>query len=219
MMLKELRGDLDSLSTITHLKYYITTAVGGSQAYVDHTEMGKVAQYTDYINVMSYDYAGGEDSFSSHHTNLYTSSGDPRQYSADRSIRAFLAAGVPPDKIVIGIAFYGKGWQMGSTANNGLYQRATKPARGGGFTFLRDSIIESNGFRRYWDNVARAPYLFNADRKIFISYDDEKSVKEKCKYVKRHHLAGAMFWEYFSDRKEYLLKVIANRFNYPGRIK
>src|SRR5436190_2241610 len=176
MLFKDLRGDLDSLSNITHRKYYVTTAVGGSQAYIDHTEMDKVAQYTDYINVMSYDYAGGEDSFSSHHTNLYTSSGDAHQYSADRSIRAFLAAGVPPDKIVMGIAFYGKGWEMASTANNGLYQSTTKPARAGGFTFLRDSIIGRNGFKRYWDHVARAPYLFNAGRRIFISYDDEKSV-------------------------------------------
>jgi chitinase len=216
VLFKDLRSSLDSLSAITHMKYFITTAVGGSQAYIDHTEMDKVAKYTDYINVMSYDYAGGEDSFSSHHTNLYTSSGDARQYSADRSIRAFLAAGVPPDKIVIGIAFYGKGWEMASAANNGLYQRATRPAHGGGFTFLRDSVIDRNGFRRYWDNAARAPYLFNPDRRIFISYDDEKSVKEKCKYVKRHHLAGAMFWEYFSDRKEYLLKVIASRFKYPA---
>jgi chitinase len=44
-------------------------------------------------------------------------------------------------------------------------------------------------------------------KKIFISYDDERSVKEKCKYVKQHHLAGAMFWEYNNDKKEYLLKV------------
>lgn len=216
-LFRYLREDLDSLGKITHLKYYITTAVGGSQDYIDHTEMDKVQQYTDYINVMSYDYAGGSDSLSNHHTNLFVSSGDTNQYSADRSIQSFLAAGVPPSKIVIGIAFYGKGWQMISNANNGLYQRALKGARGGGFTFLKDSVIDKNGFSRYWDNRARAAYLFNEGKKIFISYDDEESVAEKCKYVKKHHLAGAMFWEYFSDRKEYLLKVIADNFKYKAR--
>src|SRR4026208_953144 len=40
-LFKELREGLDSLSSITHLKYFITTAVGGSQAYIDHTEMDK----------------------------------------------------------------------------------------------------------------------------------------------------------------------------------
>ena len=216
-LFRHLREDLDSLGNITHVRYYITTAVGGSQHYIDHTEMDKVQQYTDYINVMSYDYADGSDSLSNHHTNLYTSSGDPSQYSADRSIQAFLAAGVPGSKIVIGIAFYGKGWQMASNDNNGLYQRSLKGARGGGFTFLKDSLVDRNGFSRYWDEKAKAPYLFNADKKIFISYDDEQSVAEKCKYVKKNHLAGAMFWEYFADRKEYLLKVIANNFKYKGK--
>jgi chitinase len=92
-----------------------------------------------------------------------------------------------------------------------------QPARGGGFTYLKDSLINLNGFRRYWDGRAKAPYLFNADKKIFISYDDEKSVKKKCKYVKKHHLAGVMFWEYNSDKKEYLLKTIADKFNYEEK--
>lgn len=213
-LFKDLRESLDSLKQITHMRYFITTAVGGSQDYIDHTEMDKVQQYTDYINVMSYDYADGSDSISGHHTNLFTSSADTNQYSADRSIRAFIAAGVPANKIVIGIAFYGKGWQMESADNNGLYRRSLKPSRGGGFTYLKDSIINKNGFTRYWDTAAKAPYLFNAEKKIFISYDDEESVKDKCDYVKQYHLGGAMFWEYSSDKKEYLLKTIADDFNY-----
>jgi chitinase len=83
------------------MEYYVTTAVGGSQSYIDHTEMDKVQQYTDYINIMSYDYAGGWDAISGHHTNLYVSSGDSNQYSAHRSIQAFIAAGVPATKIVM----------------------------------------------------------------------------------------------------------------------
>lgn len=214
LLFKELRRQLDSFGHTTHATYFLTTAVGGSQDYIAHTEMEKVQKYTDYINVMSYDYADGLDSISNHHANLYASSGDSNQYSAHRSIQAFIAAGVPPSKIVMGIAFYGKGWQMQSTDNRGLYRRAIKPARGGGFTYLKDSLENKNGFTEYWDARAKAPYLFNPDKKIFISYDNEKSVREKCKYVKKHHLAGAMFWEYFSDRKEYLLKVIAEKFNY-----
>src|SRR6266487_1352182 len=214
ILFKDLRQGLDSLADITRMKYYVTTAVGGSQQYIHHTEIDKVQQYTDYINVMSYDYASGSDPISSHHTNLYVSSNDSNQYSAHRSIQAFIAAGVPPDKIVIGIAFYGKGWQMQSTENNGLYSKAQRPARGGGFTYLKDSLVNKNGYRQYWDAKAKAPYLFNAEKKIFISYDDERSVKEKCKYVRRNHLAGAMFWEYNSDKKEYLLHIIADKFKY-----
>ena len=217
LLFKYLREGLDSLSKITPSKYLVTTAVGGSQSYIDHTEMDKVQQYADYINIMSYDYKGGNDTISGHHTNLYTSPNDPDEESADQSIKAFMAAGVPAGKIVIGIAFYGKAWQMQSDDNNGLFRRTEKPARGGGFTYLKDSVINKNGFIRYWDSKARAPYLFNQEKKIFITYDDEESVKQKCKYVKDHDLAGVMFWEYNSDKKEYLLKTIADKFNYKNR--
>ena len=214
LLFKYLREGLDNLAKTTRNTYLVTTAVGAAQSYIDHTEMDKVQQYADYINIMSYDYVGGSDTISGHHTNLYTSSNDTAQYSADRSVRAFMAAGVPAEKIVVGMGFYGKGWQMQSIDNNGLYGRVQKPVRGGGFTYLKDSLINKNGFIRYWDDKANAPYLFNSEKKIFISYDDEQSVKNKCKYVKEHHLAGVMFWEYNSDNKEYLLKTIADKFNY-----
>jgi chitinase len=219
LLFKDLRQNLDSLNQITHMKYYVTTAVGSWQAYIDHTEMEKVQQYADYINIMSYDYADGSDSISGHHTNLYISSSDSNQWSAHRSVQAFIAAGVPPSKIVMGIAFYGKGWQMASSDNNGLYRKTVKPARGGGFTYLKDSVVDKNGYKQYWDAIARAPYLFNAENNIFISYDDERSVKEKCKYVNKYHLAGAMFWEYSSDKKGYLLKIIADQFKYKKKNK
>src|SRR5215207_8000289 len=105
LLFKYLREGLDSISKITPGKYLVTTAVGGSQAYIDHTEMDKVQQYTDYINIMSYDYTGSWSAVTGHHTNLYTSSGDSNQSSSHRSIQAFIAAGVPASKIVIGIAF------------------------------------------------------------------------------------------------------------------
>ncbi len=219
LLFRDLRQNLDSLSRLTHMKYFVTTAVGSSQAYIDHTEMEKVQQYADYINIMSYDYADGSDSISGHHANLYVSSPDSSQWSAHRSIQAFMAAGVPPSKIVIGIAFYGKGWQMASPDNNGLYRKALRPARGGGFTYLKDSVVNKNGYKAYWDEIARAPYLFNPENNIFISYDDERSVEEKCKYVKKYHLAGAMFWEYNSDKKEYLLRIIADKFKYKKKNK
>jgi chitinase len=218
LLFRDLRHSLDSLNQITHLKYFVTTAVAGWGAYIARTEMDKLQQYTDYINLMSYDYADGSDSTSGHHTNLY-SSRDTSQHSAHRAIQEFIAAGVPPSKLVMGIAFYGKGWQMESADNNGLYRKAVKGMRGGGFTYLKDSVIDKNGYQQYWDTVAMAPYLFNPQTNVFISYDDERSVEEKCKYVKKNHLGGAMFWEYNSDKKEYLLKVIADNFKYKKKGK
>lgn len=207
-MFKELRDGLDVLAKTTHEKYFVTLAAGASQEFLEHSEMGKVQQYVDYINLMTYDFTDVADTVAIHHANLYTSPGAPKQRSADLAVQWFEAAGVPAGKLVVGIAFYGHAIEMRSIDNNGLYRKAAKRVPVGGFTYINDSLVGKRGYTRYWDKDAHAPYLFNAERKIFITYDDEESVKDKCEYALQHKLGGVMFWEYFNDKKEYLLKMI-----------
>lgn len=213
-LFKDLRKLLKKLERNTGKKYFVTTAIGGSTEFLEHTQMKKVQKYTDFINVMSYDYDETYDSISSHHTNLYTSKNYGHLYSADVSIQNLIREGVPPAKIVMGIGFYGKGKIVETADNNGLYVKAVQPMFGGGYTYLKDSLVNNKGFIRYWDEQAKAPYLFNAEKKIFITYDDEESVEAKCNYIIRYKLGGAMFWEYFSDKNLYLLKVINRQFGY-----
>jgi chitinase len=212
-LFKNLREKLDALGRQTGKKYLVTTAIGGSLQFLQHTQMDVAQQYLDYINLMSYDL-DGYDNMAGHHTNLLSPPNMPYIYSADVCIQNLKKVGVDLSKVVMGIAFYGKGKVVTGTDNNGLYQIPVKRTRAGGFTYIKDSLVNQKGFVRYWDDESKAPYLFNADEKIFITYDDEQSVKEKCKYIKKHKLAGAMFWEYFSDPKQYLLKVMDESFGY-----
>jgi chitinase len=213
-LFKNLREKLDALSKLTSKKYFVTTAIGNSPEFLQHTQLEEAQKYLDYINLMGYDFNEGYDNMACHHTNLFTPDNMPYISSADVAVQNLKKIGVKLSKVVMGIAFYGKGTIVKSTENNGLYQIPVKPVRGGGYTYLKDSVINKNGFVRYWDNASKAPYLFNADKKIFITYDDEESVKDKCDYIKKHKLAGAMFWEYSSDKKLYLLKVIDATFGY-----
>ena len=57
ILFKNLREQLDSLGRVTGKKYYVTTAVGGNVDYISTTEMDRVQQYCDFINVMAYDFA------------------------------------------------------------------------------------------------------------------------------------------------------------------
>ncbi|GLU53503.1 glycoside hydrolase family 18 protein [Dyadobacter frigoris] len=207
LMFKAIREELDKLALEKGEKYLLTTAVGGSKSFVEHTEMGNVAQYTDYILIMTYDY-GGKNGTVGHHTNLYADKGDSTMSSADRSVQNFIAAGVPAEKIGLGAAFYGKGWEAENITANGLGQKRIKSVQGGGYTKIKDTLINQNGYKKFYDKKAKASYLFNPVTKILITYDDEKSIKAKCKYVKRKKLAGIFFWEYFSDPKGYLLSEI-----------
>lgn len=207
-MFRHLREQLDALARKTGKEYHVTTAIGGSREFLQHTEMEVAQKYLDYINLMSYDFDNTYDNMSSHHSNLFAPNNMPYLYSADVCIENLKRVGVDLSKVVMGIGFYAKGKIVASDDNDGLYQIPVRPRYGGGFSYIKDSLVNKKGYVRYWDDISKAPYLFNKDTKHFITYDDEESVKIKCDYIKDHGLAGAMFWTYFSDPKLYLLKVL-----------
>ncbi len=70
------------------------------------------------------------------------------------------------------------------------------------------STMLGHGFARYWDPTASAPYLYNPEKQIFVSYEDPESLAAKCTYVLHHHLGGVMFWDYTSDPTGTLLRTI-----------
>jgi chitinase len=61
----------------------------------------------------------------------------------------------------------------------------------------------------HWDSTAHAPYFNNASRNLFFTYDEERSVSEKTKFVIDQGLGGIMFWQLGGDRyKDGLLDAI-----------
>ena len=207
LMFEALREELDELSEVTGKYYELTTAVGASSSYIEHTEMDKAVKYLDFVNLMTYDFYTSGDS-AGHHSNLYPPEDYERDASAHKSFHLFLEAGVPAEKLVMGVPFYGRSWIMKSAEKNGINMPVEGRARGGGYTYIKDSLINKNGFVRYWDENAKAPYLFNSETNQLITYDDEESVKYKCRYVIDNNMAGVMFWQYANDTNEYLLDAI-----------
>jgi chitinase len=206
LMFRDLRLQLDSVSKKNNRKYLLTTAVGGFPRFAENTEMNNAQQYLDYISLMTYDFSGKETV--GHHTNLFPSADYEKENSVDKAVKTFKMAGVPAEKLVVGLAFYGRSWILSGSDKPVMQHKIVSSVRGGGFTFLKDSLMDQRGFKTYWDKKAKAPYLFNDSTRQFISYDNERSIKSKIKYVKKHKLGGVMFWEYSSDLKKYLLNTI-----------
>ena len=119
-----------------------------------------------------------------------------------------LSEGVPANKIVIGAAFYARLFTVSDSSNNGL-NRPGIFYRGISYKNLFDSVNTGNGYIRYRDNLAQAPYAFNPSRKLFATYDDSLSVKMKTNYAIKKKLNGIMFWQLMDDRfSNGLLQVI-----------
>ena len=183
--------------------------------FKDIIELEKVHLLVDSINLMAYDFCGPWTKITAHHTNLYLNKEDPineGSLSSDLAVKRLREAGVPANKTVLGMASYGREFYQVEPGKdgNGLFQSYNGTIWRAGsipFKYLKKYYINKNGFNRYWDEAAKAPFLY--DGATFITYDDEESVHEKSKYVKREGLAGVMYWEYVSDIDGDLLKVIA----------
>jgi chitinase len=160
---------------------------------------------------MAYDLAEPtSERVAGHHAPLFTHPGDPRNNSGATMVNHYLAAGVPPAKLVLGIPFYGHAWAEVPAGNHGLHQpgKNPQPEIEASFRNLAAHLENQAGFQRYWDDLAKAPFLYNQDRRIFISYEDEVSAGLKSRYVMDKELGGIMFWEYWEDAGGRLLDAV-----------
>ena len=185
----------------------LTIAAGAGEYFINSTNMSEVEKYLDYVQLMTYDLRGGYHIITGHHTNLLDDKKDILQASAKKAAACFENAGVPREKLILGAAYYSRMWKGVPDRENGLHQMAeTTGGYGPSYGELVKDYINKNGYKRYFDEEARAPWLFNGD--TFISYDDEESCKEKAEYVVNNGLGGIMFWEYRLDETRTLTEVM-----------
>lgn len=202
-----LRDEFDAIEAKTGRHYIVSIAAGADLYYCESTEMDKLANILDYVNVMTYDLKCGFHALVGHHTNLYSVTGDYFMNSCDQALRLFERYGVPREKLLLGGAFYSRKWENIPDRNHGLLEISrTGGGYGPDFATLDREYINKNGYVRYWDEEAQAPWLFNGS--TFISYDDEQSWKAKAEYVNREGFAGVFYWEHKCDSTRKLLNAI-----------
>lgn len=181
------------LRTVLGNRYELSFAAGGFDHFLETAvDWQAIMPLLDNVNLMTYDIVNGGTPHTGHHTALYST---PQQKdSTDNAVQKLLRIGVAPEKIVIGAAFYSRVWQGVEAANNGLYQQG-KHIDGAGFKDYPTHFPTAAGYNYYWDDIAKAPFYYNAQQKIFVTFDDQRSMKEKVNYLQKLNLGGIMFWQ------------------------
>jgi chitinase len=208
-VLKELRQRFNQEEKKLRRHLYLSVATGSNADFLAHTEMNQVQKYVDTVNLMAYDYyEPADEGTTGHNAPLFTNPADPQHVSANRSVQEYEQAGVPADKIVLGVPFYGHAWGEVPAKDNGLFQPG-KPAPGAYANYANITAnMLGHGYTRYWDSDSAVPYLYNPAAKIFVSYDDPQSITLKAAYAVDHKLAGIMFWDYSGDPSGALLDAV-----------
>ncbi|KAH7726121.1 CBN-CHT-1 protein [Aphelenchoides avenae] len=188
-LLKDLKAAAGSL--------IVTAAVSQNPQVIKAGYDASIANSVDFLNVMAYDYHGSwEPSQTGANAPLYDSS----PLSVDGAMKAWTELGIPKNKLVMGLATYGRGW----TAKGGLGAPASGASRptefireGGIASYYEICEMLSKGGKRTWDDKTKTPYLQSGDQ--WFTYDDEQSIKEKADYIKANGYRGAFFWTLDND--------------------
>jgi chitinase len=178
-------------------KYLISFAAGGFIDYLERSiDWGAIMPFVDFVNLMTYDLVGGYSTVTGHHTPLADYM--PGQESTQKCVTWLLNKKTEADKLIIGAAFYARVWENVDSTNGGLYQNG-KFLRGVSYKDFPSYFSDSSGFQYYWDKKAKAPYRYNQAKKLFATFDDERSIAEKTKFVREKKLGGIMFWQLLDD--------------------
>ena len=188
-LLTELRQRMNALRP----RLTLSIAVGPSPRMYQGLDMAQVASIVDELGLMTYDFNGpwnGQTGFIAPLAAFTLGQGGTVQ----DSVSAYLHAGAPAEKLLVGIPFYGYGWHLVPDVANGVEQEG-EPIRGD--HPYRD--IESLAARStlYRDPVSQTPWLFDGDS--FWTYDDPTSVRAKASFTRSEHLGGLMLWELSED--------------------
>jgi len=208
--IKGLRRSLEEIST----RHNRTRIVLSAAVEVDLNDelymrsltqnLADLRQYLDQINLMTYTMANPKKlPFVWHNSALYPAGKSPvpgfRTPNADDAVRAFLVAGFQPEQMGIGINLHGYVWRSRDKSNvEDLSQPgSTWKARPEVSELTYDELMSqySSPSRYRWDSDAHVPYLSIPEKQTFVSYEDERGIREKVAYVRSHRLGGTIIWD------------------------
>ena len=221
LLLQALRDELNRQSALDGRTYYLSIAAPAGNEKIANINPTAIAGIVDWINLMAYDFHGAWEAKTG--INAPMSNIDPSPtmsaWSVSASVANYLNApggGVPASKLVVGVPFYGRGWDGVSPGPNGdgLGQagyEASAPVIGGsefpystiigsGYLALTNgALVGSGGYTRFWNDAAQVPYLYSPTAHRFISYEDPQSMRVKMDFANQRGLGGAMVWELSED--------------------
>ncbi|HJG95849.1 MAG TPA: peroxiredoxin [Romboutsia timonensis] len=196
---------LTALRDVLGNNAWLSVAGTGDSAYIRNSaEIANIAPLINYFNLMSYDFTAGEtgENGRKHQANLYPSDLSLPGYSIDDMVNNLIEAGMPSEKILLGVPFYGR---LGATITKSYDE-------------LRKNYINKNGYEVAFDKQAQVPYLVK-NGKFVMSYDDALSIFLKGQYVLRNCLGGIFSWTSTYDQANILAKSMNESIYEPNILK
>lgn len=187
-LLAEFRKKMDAIRP----GLLLTVAVGPNPQMAGGDDLNAMARLVDEVGLMTYDMAGPWSQRTGFLAPLVGPDG--KSGGAAGVVNAFVAAGVPASKLLMGVPFYGYAWKNVPDEADGLFQEGDGIRGDHPYAEISGAFPKSTLHR---DSVSGSPWLFDGDQ--FWTFDDPQSVRAKAEWARGHGLGGMMAWELSGD--------------------
>ena len=181
-------------------------------------ELAALADLLDFVNLMTYDFGTGFSPVATFNAPLAEVEQDPLEPDLRRwnnvtgAVDYYERHGVPRDKLVLGVPFYGRGFRVASTGEQaGLYQPQIGTVAVGDWRDIKRDLLPDPAWQRHRHPVARSPWLYHPGTQTFVSYEDAESIEERAAFAARQGLRGAFTWQLAGDDDEHTLLAAMTR--------
>ncbi len=221
-LMAEFRSQLDTQGNKNSKTYLLSAAVPAGPAEIAHFEINRIYPFVDWITVMAYAFYTSSSKITNFNAPLYPTSTDPGDvakrlpYNGDAAVKTYLAAGVPVEKLSLGVPFYGRAWEGVPANNHGLYQPNSGPfadtsvpqgawSAEGEITYKALEEYYLGNWPRFWQSEAQEPWLYNQSLQVMVTYEDPLSLSAKADYARSNHLGGISVWQISGDDDQHSL--------------
>ena len=217
-LMTEFRRQLDRQGQSAGKAYLLSLAAPAGPGEIPHFDLLQLSSLVDWITLMAYDFTTSSSRITNFNAPLYpvlAGPGNPLD-NVDSAVQTYLALGVPAVKCVLGVPFYGRAWKGVSSDQNGLYQANSGPfvdpqtpsgtwSDSGEISYRALKQYYLSTWPRFWQDQAQAPWLYQPDKRVWVTYDDPQSLGVKADYARAKRLGGMAIWQISADDKDHSL--------------
>ena len=203
-LLQLVRQKFDALGAQVGRRYEISVAAPAGIDKIATFNLAGLAPSVDHFNLMSYDFHGTWETTTGHQSAF---TGDAAGYDIQTAVKAYLAAGVPAAKVILGAPLYTRAWSGVADGGDGGYLEKSSGAAAGTFEkgvydykdLVAQMQVSAGAWKLYWDDTAQAAYVYDGADATFSSFETRASIAQKSDWAERLGLGGMMFWDITGD--------------------
>ncbi len=193
---RTLRGRIDAIGKAKNRSMNLTMAAAANKGTLSWLKKDFLLENMDWVNVMTYDYAGAWSSNAGHNSPLFPSKKSPQSIETTMSY-LLDERGIPADRLALGLPLYGRGFNVAKPYDS---IKDLPDKRVVSLTYRQVADKENQGWKRSRDDETKAPWLTAPDGSMVVGYDDAESLRLKTEWAMSRGLRGVFFWQIAQDR-------------------